>query len=323
MEKVFLIFLVVALYCSATPPDCYSENLTWIGRFNKSAVWLMSSSSNMGYHGINDQTWEFVILDFTTGTLHKEQQAGYLVDLNSGDRFSGRGKARDLGQIISDAMKGAPVDEFGQSSVQVEDDYYNSKIQYSNPSSGQYVMHYGGISKKIRAEKSINLYDSAACPTCKYADPSLIDEDGESGSTLYNAQRSLSVEGRHLLHFYYDDELTSFNTFVLFPISEWNSARSYLFNAVGLKLHKKKKYDEAIEHYRYAIGKTPSFYIAHYNLACAWALKGEVSYAISKLRKAETLKSRDWVLAKVAKDSDFDAIRDSDAFKNYLHVGDK
>lgn len=90
-------------------------------------------------------------------------------------------------------------------------------------------------------------------------------------------------------------------------------------NRAGLKLHKKNTH-AAIERYLAALRHDPSHSFARYNLACAYGLVGDADRAIGVLRQFRaaacvTCMKR---LAKAATDSDFDSIRDLEAFQQVI-----
>ena len=93
--------------------------------------------------------------------------------------------------------------------------------------------------------------------------------------------------------------------------------RAKAFNRKALKAHKKKKYKDAIKHYKKALEKDPGHVLVRYNLACAFALIGDADKAVGMLGQ---LKAADCAvcraqLAHAAKDSDFASIADTPAFK--------
>ena len=76
--------------------------------------------------------------------------------------------------------------------------------------------------------------------------------------------------------------------------------------------------DKAIDALKLALKIDPSNALTHYNLACYWALSDNVELAVLHLSFALDLNSdyRD----KVANESDFDSIRDSQSFQAIVTV---
>lgn len=318
MKKIeILLFLLIAII-QGTPPDFYTEKLVFLSSLNTSALWMLHEESNGGRHGCSMQRWSYVSIDVKTGVLRKELRAEMQKDVNSGDWVKA-GSGRDVATILSDAMKHAPRDAVGHCTTSVEYDYENSAFSYSNPSENQFVMHFKGKSKKLTATKVFVLNDSAYCPPCQDITSFGEYRDESRGAVQRKAALSLSISDKHISQFQCNDEEIVFNIIVLFDKENWKKTRSYLYNAIGLDEYKKKNYDGAISFFDDAYRTDTTNAQALFNAACCYALKGEVDSAITHLKFAAKIKSMDWVVKKVAKDSDFDAVRSSEKFQNFLN----
>ena len=80
----------------------------------------------------------------------------------------------------------------------------------------------------------------------------------------------------------------------------------------GMELHNAERYDEAIEAFRHAIDEGNRVDAATYNIACGYALKGDVGEAVEWLRKS--LAEGFELTSYIDKDDDFDGIRSDPRF---------
>jgi len=72
---------------------------------------------------------------------------------------------------------------------------------------------------------------------------------------------------------------------VLAPVSAQQMKKARRMNGKALKAHLKGNYDEAIEYYKAGLRFNPGHIYLRYNLACAYALKGESKNALALLRQ--------------------------------------
>jgi tetratricopeptide (TPR) repeat protein len=108
---------------------------------------------------------------------------------------------------------------------------------------------------------------------------------------------------------------------MVFTLNSEKAVRDhYWSNVFGFRMYKKKKYDQAIAHFRESISAKPDYAVAIYNLACTYSLKNDVTGAVENLKKLRKLwrekqcrKAR-YYLKKTRRDSDFDTIRGSSEF---------
>ncbi len=102
----------------------------------------------------------------------------------------------------------------------------------------------------------------------------------------------------------------------LAPVGVGVSLRAGQKNGAGVKMHRKKKYDKAIDAYLSALRLDPGHLLARYNLACAFALTGRIDDALAllrQLREAGCPLCLDRLQRAVA-DSDFAACRGDPRF---------
>ncbi len=92
-------------------------------------------------------------------------------------------------------------------------------------------------------------------------------------------------------------------------------------NARGLDLYREGRYQEAMAAYRSAMTADPSYDWPYYNLACMYALSGDVARAIQYLDRFEQVSTRGLDLrAKVRKDKDFSKILTDPTFQAWLEA---
>ena len=88
------------------------------------------------------------------------------------------------------------------------------------------------------------------------------------------------------------------------------------FNEVGFEFYSKKNYSKALDHFANALAVLPTHATALYNAACASALLGDASGAVGFLNRLRALgTAAKKHLAKVARDPDFDGIRQDARFQ--------
>jgi hypothetical protein len=68
------------------------------------------------------------------------------------------------------------------------------------------------------------------------------------------------------------------------PRARADRAAAKKLNGEGMSAYRKKAWSDAVDKYRAAIAADPEFVTAHYNLACALSLAGEVEPAMVELR---------------------------------------
>lgn len=91
--------------------------------------------------------------------------------------------------------------------------------------------------------------------------------------------------------------------------------RASVLNQRGLDLHRAGKHALAADHFAAATRVEPTNETARFNLACAFARQGLDERAVATLRELAPTAA---LAAKIAKDTDFDGIRDSPALKAFL-----
>ena len=90
-------------------------------------------------------------------------------------------------------------------------------------------------------------------------------------------------------------------------------------NARGLDAYRRGLPDDALTLYSQALAADPTYHWAHYNAACMLAIQRDVEASIEHLTWWHKLapKTPD-VAAKIAKDADFEAIRDDPRLQSWL-----
>lgn len=95
---------------------------------------------------------------------------------------------------------------------------------------------------------------------------------------------------------------------------------SRFYNGVGFRYYKKKEYQQALGYFQRSLYYDPSYETALYNAACMNGLTGDAKQAVhflKKLKALDTSRARQ-KLRKSKTDSDFDGVRDSSEFKEFV-----
>ncbi|MCX7703243.1 MAG: tetratricopeptide repeat protein [Planctomycetota bacterium] len=92
---------------------------------------------------------------------------------------------------------------------------------------------------------------------------------------------------------------------------EWEAAHK---KALGLLFG--NRFEEALKIYEEILASEPNDYIAHYNIACAYARLGKKETAIEHLRKAVECGFSD--LEKIKEDPDLESLREMEEFKKIV-----
>jgi len=93
------------------------------------------------------------------------------------------------------------------------------------------------------------------------------------------------------------------------------------FNKDAMKAYRNKDYKKAIDLFIKALEKNPANLLFRYNLACTYALNGDKDKSLGILRQLKETEgcARCFIrLARAAKDSDFDSIREDAEFKKLV-----
>ncbi len=113
---------------------------------------------------------------------------------------------------------------------------------------------------------------------------------------------------------------------LLRPVSEDDEERARTLNASGLRAHRRRDYDKAIEAYESALEAWPAHILARYNLACAESLRGSPERAIDALRTLASLGDAGVDLRssldKARVDEDFRALRGHEEFRTLTGYSD-
>lgn len=105
------------------------------------------------------------------------------------------------------------------------------------------------------------------------------------------------------------------------PIEKLTPEQMRQLHSQAIKLLQEGKYDESIELYGKIVANSPEDFIAHYNLACAYSLKGDLSAALDALETSIEAGYSDF--AHMERDSDLDNIRNESRYKSLLSRKDE
>jgi len=116
----------------------------------------------------------------------------------------------------------------------------------------------------------------------------------------------LAVGGHAVAFFHMSDPLEQSTILAIAPTEALAHARSWMHNAVGLDHHRAGDFKASVDWFSRAVAIAPGNTTARFNLACAWAKRGEVRQVVEALG---ALVEVDGMGVKVDKDGDFDAVR--------------
>lgn len=130
----------------------------------------------------------------------------------------------------------------------------------------------------------------------------------------------ISVGRSFLLIIYKTGRMMEYNPGeqVLLVINRFALAR--FFNASGMELYRKKEYLRAANRFEQALTHNELHHFAAYNGACMHALLGDADRSIALLKKLKAMKTPGAAkrLKRVAGDSDFDPVRNTEKFKAFI-----
>ncbi|MBX7046422.1 MAG: tetratricopeptide repeat protein [Ignavibacteria bacterium] len=140
-------------------------------------------------------------------------------------------------------------------------------------------------------------------------------------SSVLNAQSDVALvksARSYLDNKDWDKAITAYKS--LIEKDKYNGA---FYNNLATAYYNAKKYSDAIKNYEAAISTGYQNDLASYNIACCYALTGDEDNAVKWLKETAKYKFKN-IESSVAKDGDFDKIRNNEKFKNFLaHTVDK
>jgi len=111
------------------------------------------------------------------------------------------------------------------------------------------------------------------------------------------------------------EEESAKDVLVAAPSGPMDEAQSWLVNAAGFDAHRKGDLRAAQVYFNEALAIDDGNTVARFNLACVYGLKGDARTAVRQLQQ---LPATSALREKIAKDTDFDPVREDEAFQAFV-----
>ncbi len=345
--------LLVCVGARASPDSEYSSmQLSPLCTSEEKIVFLMSAESSRGTSFTKVFEWLWVTVDLKTGEWALDPEADLTASKDpeasppQATMQTAKGEGRRLADVLARSkadhcgrlVHGGGADPYG----------YGTQFRYSTLGS-EFLIHFAERQRSVQAigarpstlewsyERSPMLAVSTPAPVGKKGAPrpslpappsnasrwkpvskglSCRDADAVGAVCQFLPEYEFQVADKTVFVFAATDDAYNAQHLVFaVPTERLNQQRAQLLNAAGYDHHMNKNFAKAQSYFFTALQFDGENSTARYNAACANARQRKVADAVDSL---ERLRSQPGLKKKIARDADFDDIREAKAFQAFF-----